>query len=248
VDFEAALFGYWTYAHLMANVLIVLNLLGALALGLVLGYERSFHGRAAGMRTYGLVCMVSAGIVLVSGYPELWYGLQLANDNFRPDPTRSIQGIVTGIGFLCAGVIMKDGFSISGLTTAASIWTVSAVGILVGVGLYVAAIVMTGGAILCMTLVAKLEARLPSRPAAAVMLKFRQGYSPSVEAVKAAIGNRGYIMAQGSISIAHHNGQTEWSFVVLAEDRSLGGTLPHLYAELLNMEGLEDFNLALARN
>ncbi len=135
MDLETSLFGYWTHAHLMANALIVLNLGGALALGLVLGYERSFHGRAAGMRTYGLVCMVSAGIVLVSGYPELWYGLQLASETFRPDPTRSIQGIVTGIGFLCAGVIMKDGFSISGLTTAASIWTVSAVGILVGVGL-----------------------------------------------------------------------------------------------------------------
>lgn len=248
VDLETSLFGYWTDAHLMANALIVLNLGGALALGLVLGYERSFHGRAAGMRTYGLVCMVSAGIVLVSGYPELWYGLQLASETFRPDPTRSIQGIVTGIGFLCAGVIMKDGFSISGLTTAASIWTVSAVGILVGVGLYVAAIAMTAGALLCMTMVSKLEARMPSRPAAAVMLRFRHGYSPSVDVVRAAIGNRGYTMAQGSISIVHRNGQTEWSFVVLAEDRSLGGTLPHLSAELLNMEGLEDFNLSLARN
>ncbi len=89
---------------------------------------------------------------------------------------------------------------------------------------------------------------MPSRPAAAVMLRFRQGYSPSVEAVKVAIGNRGYNMAQGSISISHHNGQTEWSFVVLAQDRSLGGTLPHLSAELINMDGLEDFNLSLARN
>ena len=248
MNFADSLFGYWTYAHLLANVLIVLNLAGALLLGLVLGYERSFHGRAAGMRTYGLVCMVSAGIVLVSGYPELWYGLQLANDSFRPDPTRSIQGIVTGIGFLCAGVIMKDGFSISGLTTAASIWTVSAVGILVGVGLYVAAIAMTAGAVLCMTLVSKLEARLPSRPAAAVMLRFKPGFTPSVDAISAAIGLRGYLMAQGSISIALKQGHAEWNFVVLSVDRSLGGTLLHLSAELQKLDGLEDFNLSLARN
>ena len=243
-----SLFGYWTAAHLLANFIIVLNLIGALLLGLVLGYERSFHGRAAGMRTYGLVSMVSAGIVLVSAYPELWYGVQLSGDNFHADPTRSIQGLVTGIGFLCGGVIMKDGFSISGLTTAASIWTVSAIGILVGVGLYVAAIAMTAGAVLCMTVVSRLEARLPSHPAAAVMLRFRPDFSPSLDAIRNAVAARGYTMAQGSISIAHKNGHTEWSFVVLSNDLSLGGTLPLLSEELLKMDGLEDFNLSLARN
>lgn len=243
-----ALFGYWTAAHLAANVLIVLNLSGALVLGLVLGYERSFHGRAAGMRTYGLVCMVSAGIVLVSGYPELWYGMNLPNDGFHPDPTRSIQGIVTGIGFLCAGVIMKEGFSISGLTTAASIWTVSAVGILVGVGLYVAAIAMTLGAVLCMTMVQKLEAWLPSHHAAAVTLRFRQGYTPAKQAIEMSLHARGFTLAGGSISISHEHDHFEWNFVVLATDHTLGATLPLLATELSTLEGLEDFHLSHARN
>ena len=62
MNFIEAITGYWTLQHLLANVLIVLNLTGALLLGLMIGYERSYHGRAAGMRTYGLVCMVSAGV------------------------------------------------------------------------------------------------------------------------------------------------------------------------------------------
>jgi len=245
IDFLA---GYWNYPHVVANLVIVLNIIGAMLLGLALGYERSYHGRAAGMRTYGLVCMVSAGIVVLSGYPELWYGTQVVNADFHADPTRSIQGIVTGIGFLCAGVIMKEGFSISGLTTAASIWTVSAVGILVGVGLYAAAICMTACAIFCMTLLSKLELRLPSRPATAVMLRFRQDYSPSMEAICAVIAIRGYSLAPGSISIALNQRRTEWNFVVLATRRGLGATMPNLSAELITLDGVEDFQLSHARN
>ena len=58
IDFLSA---YWSHAELATNAVILLNLLGALALGLMVGYERSYHGRAAGMRTYGLVCMASSG-------------------------------------------------------------------------------------------------------------------------------------------------------------------------------------------
>src|SRR6476659_1877837 len=110
---------YWTHKELAANGLIVLNLVGALMLGLLVGYERSYHGRAAGMRTYGLVCMASAALTIIGGYPAFWYGghgTVLAT----VDPTRVVQGVVTGIGFLGAGVIMREGFNISGLTTAAS--------------------------------------------------------------------------------------------------------------------------------
>lgn len=217
-------------------------------LGLVLGDERSFHGRAAGMRTYGLVCMVSAGIVLVCGYLELWYGSQFANANFHADPTRAIQGIVTGIGFLCAGVIMKERYSISGLTTAASIWAVSALGILVGVGLYVAAFSMTLGAVPCMTLVSKLETILPSRPAAAVTLRFKNDFVPDLESIKVATGKLGYLVAQGSISISHHRGRTESHCVVLAANCRLGATLPNLSSELAMLNGVDKFSLSHARN
>ena len=129
---------YWSSGFLAANAFIGLNLVGALLLGMLVGYERSYNGRAAGMSLYGLVCMASTALTVFVGHASFWYG---GTANPLPaDPTRVVQGVVTGIGFLGAGVIMKDGLSISGLTTAASIWAASAIGVLLGVGFYAAAL------------------------------------------------------------------------------------------------------------
>jgi putative Mg2+ transporter-C (MgtC) family protein len=145
-----ALAAYWSGAEVETNIIVFMNLLGALLLGLVVGYERSYHGRAAGMRTYGLVCMASAALTVIVGYPNFWYGGHVSVATAAADPTRVIQGIVTGVGFLGAGVIMKEGLNISGLTTAASIWASSAIGVLVGVGFYAAAILLTALSAACM--------------------------------------------------------------------------------------------------
>jgi hypothetical protein len=99
---------YWSGPEMAVNFTICLNLFGALILGLLVGYERSYHGRAAGMRTYGLVCMASTALTVIVGYPGFWYGGHVGLVS-NPDPTRVIQGIVTGIGFLGAGVIMHEG-------------------------------------------------------------------------------------------------------------------------------------------
>ena len=98
---------YWSLPELVINGVILLNLIGALLLGLLVGYERSYHGRAAGMRTYGLVCMAAAALTVIGGYPQFWFGGHGAF-SAGADPTRIIQGIVTGIGFLGAGVIMRE--------------------------------------------------------------------------------------------------------------------------------------------
>jgi putative Mg2+ transporter-C (MgtC) family protein len=68
---------YWSAAELNANIIIFLNLAGAMLLGFVVGYERSYHGRAAGMRTYSLVCLASAALTVIVGYPNLWFGGQV---------------------------------------------------------------------------------------------------------------------------------------------------------------------------
>ena len=97
------------------------------------------------------------------------------------DPTRVVQGVVTGIGFLGAGVIMRDGLSISGLTTAASIWAASAIGVLLGVGFYAAALLL---ALLCMasmSMLHRLEAKLPGRSTLEVCLTFGAAGPPSFE-------------------------------------------------------------------
>src|SRR5271165_2643894 len=100
------LVAYWSQAELITNGILLLHLLGATFVGLLLGYERSYHGRAAGMRTYALVCVASTMLTVINGYPGQWYGGLSATPS-SADPTRVIQGIMTGIGFLGAGVIIK---------------------------------------------------------------------------------------------------------------------------------------------
>ncbi len=246
---QELLASYWSAGEVETNIIIFMNLVGALALGLLVGYERAYHGRAAGMRTYGLVCTASCALVVISGYPGFWYGGHWSLVGAPPpDPTRVIQGVVTGIGFLGAGVIMKEGFSISGLTTSASIWASSAIGIMVGVGFYGAAILLALLAASCMTVVSRLEAWLPSRPAVAITLGFRPGFAPRDDVLKRAALDRGYEIAWGTLRIEEKEGRPEWHFVAVALNKNKGSSLPELAAELSHFEGVERFTLSHARN
>ena len=99
---------------------ILTRLLVATLAGGLIGLERSYHGRPAGFRTHILVCLASSLLMLVTMYEAKWFtGAPL--DTVRVDPTRMAQGIMTGIGFLGAGVIVREGLTVRGLTTAASI-------------------------------------------------------------------------------------------------------------------------------
>ena len=116
--------------------------------GMLVGIERYSHGRPAGLRTHILVCLSSCAIMLV---PEFLVPRM-------PGASRVIQGVVTGIGFLGAGVILKEGANVYGLTTAACIWMVAAIGLIVGSGLYV-----IGAAALVLTLVTLVNLRVLER-------------------------------------------------------------------------------------
>ena len=240
---------YWSSNELATNALILLNLVGALALGLMVGYERSYHGRAAGMRTYGLVCMASAGLTIMSGHPDAWFGGHGSHLMLGVDPTRVVQGIVTGIGFLGAGVIMRDGLNISGLTTAASIWTSSVIGILVGVGFYLSAMGLAFFSAMIMIYLSRLEALLPSRHAVALTIRFAAGYQPHEEVLRRVALERGYEVAGGSLTIsADDKGRQEWRFVALALSKRSGVSLSDLAEELAHFEGVDGFQLSHARN
>ncbi|MDV2453252.1 MgtC/SapB family protein [Xanthomonas hortorum] len=160
---------YGSSPAVSANVTVFLTLAGALLLGLIVGYERTFNGRAVGLRTYGLVCMASAALTT---YPSLWHGGH-ASAPALADPMRVVQGVVTGIGFLGAGIIIKDGLNIRGLTTAASVWSSSVIGILVGVGFYGAAISLSALSLACMMWGHRLEKWLPTHAGIAVVVRFK---------------------------------------------------------------------------
>ncbi len=240
---------YWSAPMVEANFFILLHMAGALVLGLLVGYERSYHGRAAGMRTYGLVCMASAALTVIGGYSHFWYGGSTTLTVFNNgDLTRVIQGILTGIGFLCAGVIMKEGFTISGLTTAASLWAASGIGILVGVGLYAAAMSLALLSAVCMVWVSKLEMWLPSRQAVALMLEFKPGFEVVESALVDMASARGYDLARGSIVISMHGGATTWNFVAVARSRKDMAPISELAREIALYPGVQRFNVAYARN
>lgn len=242
-----SLMAYWSAEAVATNLVIFMNLLGALLLGLLVGYERSYHGRAAGMRTYGLVCMASAALTVVAGQPTHWYG-GLADSLVGADPTRVIQGIVTGVGFLGAGVIMKEGLNISGLTTAASIWAASAIGVLVGVGFYAAAMLLAVLSAASMMWMSRLETWLPSRQAIGIVLQFGQDFQPDKATIGREVLARGYEVAWGSLLIHHNQGRPEWRFVAVALGNGKGMALADLSREMVRFDGVESFQLSPARN
>lgn len=139
----------------------LIRLCTALAAGGIIGLERSINGRPAGFRTHSLVAMSSALLMLLTSYQwNLLSGVPL--ETIRVDPTRMAQGIMTGIGFLGAGVIMKDRFTIRGLTTAASIWMTASIGVLLGMGFFTAGAVATVLALGTLYLFRFFEGLLPS--------------------------------------------------------------------------------------
>src|SRR5947209_5722912 len=89
------------------DLVIIGRVAGALAIGAMIGFERTFHGRPAGFRTHSLVCIASAILMIVTVYQNQWMTL-LEHDAIRTDPTRMAQGIMTGIGFLGASVWRPD--------------------------------------------------------------------------------------------------------------------------------------------
>ncbi len=120
----------------MSEYEITLRLVAAAALGSLIGFERERLLWAAGIRTHMLVCVGSCLIMIVSAYG---FAGVLSQQNTVLDPSRVAAQVVSGIGFLGAGSILARGEIIKGLTTAASIWTVAAIGLAVGGGLYFAA-------------------------------------------------------------------------------------------------------------
>ena len=139
----------------MAEFDILLRMGSALVAGALIGLERTYRGRAAGLRTYALVALGSALLVAATEYAGPWAAPGTG------DPTRVIQGIVTGIGFLGAGVIVKEGFTVRGLTTAASIWVVAAIGVAFGAGLYIPGALATFVTWAALDLLHRLEGRVP---------------------------------------------------------------------------------------
>jgi putative Mg2+ transporter-C (MgtC) family protein len=202
---------------------MTIRLLAALAAGALIGYERSFHGRPAGFRTHALVCMASSLLMLVTVYEAHW--VRAMSDATQLDPTRMAQGIMTGIGFLGAGVIIKEGLSVRGLTTAASIWITAAIGILAGIGFYfplAVAVVFTLGVL---SLFRWIEARMPTQMYYHFEVRFARAAAMTERQLRELVESHSFSIANFSYRLDGEGRVRRHTMTIRTADRSSAGRL-----------------------
>ncbi len=199
----------------------IIRMFAAAAVGAAVGLEREVHGRAAGLRTQILVCLGCCIVMLASlHFPRLYEHLG-ADSVVRLDPARLAYGVVAGIGFLGAGVIMKQGLRPHGLTTAASLWCTGAVGLAVGLGMY--AVAGVGAAIMLFTLLAlrAVDRLLPSHHYMKLTVSHHQGGNKEAE-VLGAIEDGGGVVLGTAIEYSEGEGVTT-VYTVRTATRKAGG-------------------------
>lgn len=139
---------------------MTVRLLAAAGLAAVIGLEREMRDRPAGLRTHMLVSLGAAAFLLV-GY-EILNETAQGDPSARIDPTRIVEGVIGGIGFLGAGSIIRSGGEIHGITTGAAIWIAGAIGVACATGNLILAVLVTALAMLIVLVLGYFEARLPS--------------------------------------------------------------------------------------
>ena len=162
-----------------------------------------------------LVCVTSSLLMLVTLYQWQWLpGVPL--DTVKTDPTRMAQGIMTGIGFLGAGVIYKEGASVRGLTTAASIWLTAAIGILFGVGF--PAILATVLALGILAAFRWLEARMPAQVYAYHHIRFQRNNTMQEEELRGLLAQHGFSIANMAYRVINDGQFFEYRMVLRTTD------------------------------
>ena len=202
---------------------MAVRLIVALGAGALIGYERSYRGRPAGFRTHALVCMASAILMLITVYEAYW--VRGAGESVRLDPTRMAQGIMTGIGFLGAGVIMQEGLSVRGLTTAASIWVTAAIGILAGIGFYypmALSVVLTLGVL---SIFRWIEARMPTQGYFHFEVRLSREGETDEKQIRELVRHHGFSIANFSYRLDGESRIRRYSMTIASTDRSAPGRL-----------------------
>lgn len=213
-------------------------LLAAIAGGLI-GLERSHHGRPAGFRTHTLVC-VAASLLMVLGVFQWNLVLHAPLETIRVDPTRMAQGIMTGIGFLGAGVIFKERLSVRGLTTAASIWMTASIGVVIGMGLYYAAILATLLTLGVLSLFRWVERVIPSIHYGQLIIRFARREIMPEDELLALIKSHDINSAKLSYQLDREGKIFQYQMTVDAIDTR---NFRKLSETLTNTESVQEFTL-----
>jgi putative Mg2+ transporter-C (MgtC) family protein len=221
---------------------IFTHLLVATMAGGLIGLERTYHGRPAGFRTHTLVCVASSLLMLVTMYhAKLFAGA--TPDSVRIDPTRMAQGVMTGIGFLGAGVIVREGLTVRGLTTAASIWITAAIGILAGIGFYSAVLMGSVITVGILTVFRKAENWIPSQISANNLMIFDRDNHMSESEIRELLSKNGFSVGNISRRLMGRGEQLEYRMTMRTMDR---GNIEKLSKTLLGLTSIVEFNISMA--
>jgi putative Mg2+ transporter-C (MgtC) family protein len=214
---------------------VLVRLGGALLAGGFIGLERSYHGRPAGFRTHALVCLSTSLLMLVTVFEAHWFPA-LSQGRVTLDPTRMAQGIMTGIGFLGAGAIIRDGASVRGLTTAASIWITAAIGILIGVGFYfpaAASVILTLGTL---SLFRWIENLIPVHFYAQFVLRFAESAAMPEAEVRKLVVDHGFKLTKLTYRLDKEAGYFEYAMTLHAPQSDRARALSETLAKLTTVK------------
>lgn len=179
------------------NTHMLLRMGLALLLGGLIGFEREQSNHAAGLRTNTLVCLGSCLLMMLSMYG---FGDFANETNVRLDPARLAAQVITGIGFLGAGTILFTGKSITGLTTAASLWVVSAIGLAVGAGFYLGAVTATVSVFFILWAMNKVEKRFLKGKREQMIRIYADDRSVLLKAMNAIIQEQDIVVRKMTVS------------------------------------------------
>ncbi|HEX3697645.1 MAG TPA: MgtC/SapB family protein [Polyangia bacterium] len=208
---------------------LLLRIIVGAAFGALIGFERDLHGRPAGLRTHTIVALASATFMVVSSR-FVYFQHYEAGDLVTVDPSRIAASVVSGIGFLGAGAILRTGLTIRGLTTAAGLWLVAAIGMAAGAGMYVIAAFVTAVGLSALTLLRRFEDRGEPIARQRVTVLVDEAQS-SVAAVTDALTRAGAIWTQEEFERPDENGQVRVMFDIRTAVPIAGHVLAHTLQE-----------------
>ena len=219
-------------AHILyAELIEVMRLIAAALLGGVIGLERQQRHKSAGLRTHILVSLGSCLVMLISY--KLYAGVQgLTN----ADPARLAAQVVSGIGFLGAGTIMKEGLTIKGLTTAASLWVVAGVGLAVCAGYYVGAVTTTVLSVLALTYLPRFERLYGCGPSQVAIIVRSIDKPGQIGRIGSYLGTKNVAICDIKIDEVGKN-DIHISVIVDVTDRRI---VPEIVEGLKGIEGVAD--------
>jgi putative Mg2+ transporter-C (MgtC) family protein len=220
---------------LIDDVTMVTRLVISVILGGIIGFERQHRGKTAGLRTHILVCLGSCLVAILS--LNLYAGVE---GKTNADPARLAAQVVSGIGFLGAGAIMKEGPTIKGLTTAASLWVVASVGLATGAGALVGAVATTVLVVLALEVLPRIDRLYTSAsPTVANLLIMSLDKPGQIGRIGSSLGGMGVGILQIQIEDAEEPGKIFIPVTIKMTERN---QLDQVIKELCTIEGVLDIH------